>query len=906
MSSPAPPRRVRLGTILVLIVLVTTVPLAALAGRLILTSWRQQQALVNRQNEERARAIGVAIDQEVQNTIAQLTIISELEPMSGDDLRPFYDVATNLVAKRPGWQLIRLIGASNNVLLDTSAPLGSALSLVSDDWVEKVRASRSAAISAVHQDPATGAYFVSIGVPVMRNSRLRYVLGARVLASEFGKVLLQQKAPPGGVLALLDSDLTIMARTRAEETYLGGKPTPEFAQAVRGAPQGSMRTMMLEGTRSYSAWHTSPLTGWTIALGLAADTVDRPIYWSMGVLIAITLTILGAGLTLAVLVTRRVVRAQTGAVMAARALARGEPVSPSRSTVEEFNDLASGLRDAAAILEQRLRERDEAEAERVKAVAQLEEALSNEQAARAAGERNEARLSVTLRSIGDAVIATDAEGRVTVLNPVAQSLTGWPESEAIGQPVERVFETVDERTRRPTPNPLTRALSSDAVLPTSAVLMARDGRDIPIGDSAAAIRSADGTLQGIVVIFRDVTDERDAERLRAAALEREQAARRAAESLSRAKDEFVATVSHELRTPLNAIFGWVAMLKMGSLDEGGRTKALDVIERNTRVQAQLIEDLLDMARFIRGTVRLELQPVDLGAVVESAVDSVKPVADARRVVLSVHAPRGFAIVSGDASRLQQVAWNLLSNSIKFSDAGDQVDVRLDVEGDDAVLRVRDTGSGIDPAFLPHVFDRFRQEISDVTREHAGLGLGLSLVRHLTELHGGRVTAQSDGKDCGATFTVRLPLIGARAGLDISFEPPEDPASALAVANALNGLDALVVDDEPDARELTAAVLMQAGAQVRTASSAREAMDLLEARTADLVVTDIAMPHATGYDLVTNLRADPRWSSIPVIAVTAYARAEDKARALALGFHAHVGKPYAPRTLVAVAAELAKR
>ncbi len=624
-------------------------------------------------------------------------------------------------------------------------------------------------------------------------------------------------------------------------------------------------------------------------------------------LVAITTTILVGGLTLALLVSRRVVRAQMGAVSAARALARGEPVSARQSSVEEFNDLSNGLRDAAAILEQRLRERDEAEVERAKAVAELERALTSEQAARAAGERNEARLAVTLRSIGEAVIATDADGRVTVLNTVAQALTGWPESEAIGQPIDVVFETVDERTRRPAPSPLTFALSDqDMSSPTHAVLLARDGRDIPIGDSAAAIRSADGTLQGIVVVFRDVTADRDAERQRAAALEREQAARRAAESLSRAKDEFVATVSHELRTPLNAIFGWVAMLKMTALDQAGRDKALDVIERNTRVQAQLIEDLLDMARFIRGTVRLELQPVDLGAVLESAVDAVKPAADARRVVISVHAPRGLAIVSGDAGRLQQVAWNLLSNSIKFSDAGDRVEVTLDVEGDDAVLRVKDTGSGIDQAFLPHVFDRFRQEISDVTREHAGLGLGLSLVRHLAELHGGRVTAQSEGKDLGATFTVRLPLIGARAGLDAAFGPAEDAISRQEIADALSGLDVLVVDDEPDARELSAAIFEQAGAHVRAAASAREALDLLESHVPDLVVTDIAMPHATGFDLVEQLRADPRWSALPVIAVTAYARAEDKAQALALGFHAHVGKPYSPRTLIAVAAELARR
>ena len=210
---------------------------------------------------------------------------------------------------------------------------------------------------------------------------------------------------------------------------------------------------------------------------------------------------------------------------------------------------------------------------------------------------------------------------------------------------------------------------------------------------------------------------------------------------------------------------------------------------------------------------------------ESAADAVKPAADARRVVIAVLAPRGVAIVSGDAGRLQQVAWNLLSNSIKFSDAGDQVDARIDVEEDDVVLRVKDTGSGIDPAFLPHVFDRFRQEISDVTREHAGLGLGLSLVRHLTELHGGRVTAQSEGKDFGAIFTVRLPLIGSRAGHDLAFETVRRTGMRPVTPDALVGLDVVVVDDEPDARELTAAVLRQAGAEVRVAASAGEAHDL---------------------------------------------------------------------------------
>ncbi|HET7221227.1 MAG TPA: ATP-binding protein [Vicinamibacterales bacterium] len=908
-------RRVRLGTILVLLVLVTTVPLGLFAAHLIYTSWRQQNDQLNQQNEGRAHAIAAAIDREVQNTIAQLNIISSLEPIDAGDVRAFYDVAAKVVRQRSGWQSLRLVDPAATVVFDTALPYGSPATLVNDDWVKSIRDGHPFAVSTVRRDPASGSPFVSIGVPVIRGGRLRFILGARVLASEFSEILRRQTAPPGGVATLLDSDLTIMARTRAEDVYLLKRPTDQFAAAIRAAHAGTIRSTMLEGMRSYSAWHTSPVTGWTIGLGRPADDIDGPLWWSLGALIAVMMTLLGSGLVLAVLVSRRIVRAQVGAVATARALARGERAAPMGSTVAEFNDLAIGLRDAAAILDQRLRERDAAEAEHARATetlaktaADLERALIREQAARAAGERNEARLTVTLRSIGDAVIATDAQGRVTMVNPVAQALTGWPEADAIGEHIDTVFETVDEHTRRPNPSPMARVLANDAATPFSAnaVLMARDGRDIPIGDSCAAMRSADGALLGVVVVFRDVTSDRDAERQRAAALAREQAARRTAETLSRAKDEFVATVSHELRTPLNAIYGWVAMLKMGSLDAAGQAKALDVIDRNTRVQAQLIEDLLDMARVIRGTVRLEMHPVDLAVALESALDAVKPAADARRVTMRVDAPRGIALVSGDSSRLQQIAWNLLSNSIKFSEAGDEVDVRLSTEDNDAVLRVHDTGTGIDPAFLPHVFDRFRQETSDVTREHAGLGLGLSLVRHLAELHGGTVTAESEGKDLGSTFTVRLPLIGARAGAAADFESADAAMTQDVKPDALKDLQIVVVDDDPDARELIGTVLRQAGAEVRAAASVREAIELLETNRPDIVITDIAMPHATGFDLVKHMHEDPRWSEIPVIAVTAYARAEDRAQALALGFHAHVGKPFSPRALVAVAAELARR
>jgi PAS domain S-box-containing protein len=902
-------RQVRLGTILALLVLVTTVPLGLFAANLIYGSWEQQIALVNRQNVERARAISMAVDQEVLNTIAQLNVLSTLEPIDAEDLRPFYDVASRMVALLPTWKAVRLVEPSSaSVLIDTSAPFGSAPSLLTDDWVREIRSTKKPASSTLQKDEETGEYFVSIGVPVVRGDRLRFVLGARVLASEFSEVLRRQQAPADGVVGLLDSDLTIMARTRAEETYVGRKASEQVSQIVRSAPEGSVPSRMLEGTPSYSAHFTSPVTGWTVGLGLPAQSVDGPLWLTLGALVAAMMGLLGSGLFMAFLVRRRIVRAQLAAARAARALARGEPVSLTQSSVLEFNDLANGLTDAAAILDRRLHERDQAEEERARAVEHLERALAGEQAARAAGERNEARLLVTVRSIGDAVITTDPDGLVTVLNPVAQALTGWPEAEAIGQPIDSVFEIVDEHTRRPKPSPVARVKAAGregAPVLSYSILMARDGRDIPTGDTAAPIRAPDGTLLGIVVVFRDMTAERDAERQRAAALEREQAARRAAETLSRAKDEFVATVSHELRTPLNAIFGWVAMLKTGTLDDAGQTKALDVIDRNTRVQAQLIEDLLDMARVIRGTVRLEMQPVDLAVVLDTALDTVKPAADARRVSITVDAPRGVAIVGGDSGRLQQVVWNLLSNAIKFSEAGDVVSVQLETQGDDALLKVSDTGTGIDPAFLPHVFDRFRQETSDVTREHAGLGLGLSLVRHLAELHGGTVTAESSGKEQGSTFTVRLPLVGARA--DRALESRLEADAVLDERpDVLKGVEMLAVDDDPDARELIATVLQQAGAVVRSAASVREAIDLLDAERPDLVITDIAMPHATGFELVKRMREDPRWSDLPVIAVTAYARAEDRAQALALGFHAHVGKPFSPRALVAVVAELARR
>jgi signal transduction histidine kinase/CheY-like chemotaxis protein len=478
---------------------------------------------------------------------------------------------------------------------------------------------------------------------------------------------------------------------------------------------------------------------------------------------------------------------------------------------------------------------------------------------------------------------------------------------AVGKPIESVFQIVEEETRQRIENPIRRVLREGRIVGGGSdhlLLIASDGRETPIEDTAAPIRSPEGALIGIVLVFRDASDRRDAERRRLAILQREQEARREAEALSRSKDEFVATVSHELRTPLNAIFGWVRLLRSGKLSESQHAHGLEVVERNTRAQTQLIEDLLDMSRMITGHLRLDLRRVDLATVVRAAMDSARPAAEAKGLQLGVELDPQVGPISGDPDRLQQVVWNLLTNSVKFTPKGGRIDVSLAVDGSEAVLRVTDTGIGIGPDLLPHVFERFRQGASSPSRAYSGLGIGLALVRHLAEMHGGTVVAESGGQDLGSAFTVRLPMLGLRA---VAEQPAISPQDALGdvLGGALNQLTVLVVDDDEDARDLISTTLQHEGARVLTAASLREALEILVDATPDVVVSDIAMPNGTGYDLAKWLRTSPKHASIPAIALTAYGRVEDHERALTAGFNLHLVKPVEPLHLVQTVAAVVR-
>ena len=746
-------RRLRLRTLLIVLVLVTTLPVALFATWVISRFSAQQEAIIDRQNVDQARAVLVAVDQELGSTVAALGVLALLDPVDTPDKTHFAEIAARVLPLHPGWQSIRLIDTDLNVLAATSGPPADA-PVVNPDWVRQVIATGRPAFSTATELPGEALWTLNVGVPVIRGGHVKYVLGARVYAQMFSALLQRQKAPPDGVVTLLDAAPHIIARTRNEDKYVGQRPTEEFIRRSRDTPEGSWRSVLLEGTAAYSAWSRSEVSGWTVGIGLPAEPIDGPIRRSFRALVAAGLGMFAAGVALALVLGRGLIRSHTAAAAAAQALARGESAAPFESRIEEAHTLSEGLRDAAVVLQKRERERDAAQAE--------------------------------------------------------------------------------------------------------------------------------------------------ADRNRAALLDREKSARRAAETLNRAKDEFIATVSHELRTPLNAIFGWVAMLRTGTLDSVRHTHALDVIDRNTRAQLQLVEDLLDMSRAIQGGVRLGMEPIDLAIVLDAAIESLRPTADARQIAIETIAARGAAFVSGDQGRLQQVLWNLLSNALKFTPPGGRIDAGVGVEHGDAVVRIRDSGEGIAPEFLPHVFDRFRQENASVTRTHSGLGLGLSLVRHLVELHGGTITAESEGKGFGATFTIRLPVLGVgalggTAGVAAAASLP-DPAG-------LRGRKLLVVDDDHDSRELAAELLTLAGATVATAASAADAIAAVAAQVPDAIVADIGMPAVSGYDLARQLRGDPRLADLPLVALTAYGGVEARDAALTSGFSAYMRKPYDPRALAALLAGL---
>lgn len=534
------------------------------------------------------------------------------------------------------------------------------------------------------------------------------------------------------------------------------------------------------------------------------------------------------------------------------------------------------------------------------------------------------------RILPEPVLLIEGNGQILAANPAFSKLLGLPRQIAQGKTIFDLVTDSPDKVKR-----YLRACSTSREIVLGSLSLTTNSEETclcrcegavmqPWSPAAPAhiflrLQNRESTSSRFTLLnkkidelAKEIQQRQRAEEDRAKLLVQEQNARMEAERLNRLKDEFLSTVSHELRTPLNAILGWSQILRTAKADEGRMNRALETIERNARSQAQLIDDLLDISRIITGKIRLNVQAVGLLSVIEAAIDTVRPAADAKKIRLrSVLDPAAGPIL-GDAERLQQIVWNLLSNAIKFTPKRGRVQVYLQRINSHIEIVVADTGQGISAEFLPHVFERFRQADGSTTRSFGGLGLGLAIVRQLVEVHGGTVHVESPGEGQGATFTVKLPLIavGPTAIEPERVHPAVGGSVPFVGSPRLDGLKLLIVDDDADMRDLLTYTLEVCGADVIVAASADEAISLLTTSSTPIhiLISDIGMPDEDGYALLRRIRAlAPECGGrIPAIALTAYARSQDRTAALLAGFQSHVAKPVEPAELIAVLANLAGR
>ncbi len=1038
----------KLRSHLITLVVVTLLPILVFSLILVVRLHRQERAAIERGLQETARALALALDAQLKTDIEALKTLGASEHLDHGDYRAFYALAARVKEQHPHWDTVLLTDATGQQLLNLRQPYGTPLPPTpgNQSAFRRVMDSGQPLVTDFFPGPVANAPVIGIRVPVVRDGRPRYLMSAGIAPHSFGRVLARQKVPADWTGAVIDRNHVIVARTRAEEQFVGRPITPDLAARLRQGPEGTARAFNKEGTATYAAFARSDVSGWTIVLGLPAASVEGSLMQSLATVTVAGVAMLLVGTGLAAMLGRRIAAPIVSLSASAATLDRGEIAALPPAAVSEVGDLARALENAARSVRQHeaaLRARESemrlitdavpvlisyvdvngchrfnnrayeewfgqpAEAVAGKHLREVlgeaayeavrphvEAALAGQTATyerlvpfRGGGSRYVRGTYVPDRDDTGAVrgfvgLVTDLTGErvnaaqlreqaetLEIINRTGQLLSAELDLQKLVQAVTDAatqlshaafgaffYNLIDERGESYTlyaisgvpreafdkfPMPRNTALFGPTFRGEGAVRIDDVREDPRYGKSppdhgmpeghllvrsylAVPVVSRSGEVLGGLFFGhpeRGVFTERE-ERLvvglaaqaavamdNARLYETEQRARTEAEAANRSKDEFLATLSHELRTPLNAVLGWARMLRLGQLEPGMQNRAIDVIERNAQAQVQLIEDLLDVSRIITGKLRLDVRPVSLPSVVEAALDSVRPAAESKGVRLThVLDPRAGPI-AGDPDRLQQVVWNLALNAIKFTDRGGRVQVNVQRVNSHVEIVVSDTGRGIAPEVLPHIFERFRQADSTTTRAHGGLGIGLALVRHLVELHGGTVHAASLGENQGAVFTVKLPIMPhTDKDADTQRRHPSAARGRADQLTSLKGLKLLVVDDEPETLELFAAMFTQKGAVVRTVSSAAAALQALEDWAPDVLVSDIGMPDEDGYVLIRKVRAleAGKGGRIPAIAVTAYGGVEDRIRVLSAGFDSHVPKPVEPAELATVIASLLAR
>jgi PAS domain S-box-containing protein len=509
-------------------------------------------------------------------------------------------------------------------------------------------------------------------------------------------------------------------------------------------------------------------------------------------------------------------------------------------------------------------------------------------------------LAAIVNSSEDAIVSKSLEGVITSWNAGAERVFGYTSAEAVGQPV-LMLVPADRKTEEP--HILARLKRGERVEHFETIRVRKNGEHFPVSLTISPVKNAAGVVVGASKIARDITELKRVTAEREQLLASERAARAEAEQANRMKDDFIATVSHELRTPLNAIVGWTQVLRDSTDRPAEVAQGIDVIERNAFAQSQLINDLLDIGRMTSGKMTLEVQPVEITTVILDAIGSVRPTAELKGIQLKTILDSPGVAMMGDKQRLQQVIWNLVANAIKFTPKHGHVTVTLHRVNSHVEIGVADDGRGIAADFLPHVFERFRQADASTTRQFGGLGIGLALVKQLVELHGGSVRVESPGLEQGAVFTVSLPVRAAHAERTTAARSHQEAPASPVPSEDLSGISVLVVDDDTDSLEVMKRILVSRHAEVRTAASALEALEIFPSFHPQVILSDIGMPVHDGYELIRRIRQLPGGAFVPAAALTALARADDRMRALQAGFQTHVAKPIAPQELMAVVRSL---
>ena len=709
-------RRLPLQWHLIALILVALIPMMLFAAAIVLNLGWEQRMSVERGQQTTVRALAIAVEREIAASIRALEVLATSDLLSRGDLAGFHARATRAVQAQDVWYVLALTDPHGQLLLNTVRAFGAPLPRIDDrDYFRRLVATGRPAVSDLVAGRTTGQWNVTVAVPVRREGRLRYVLFAAIKPEGLGQILADEKVPEDWIATISDTRQVIIARNRSPARFIGRELIAPLRQAVRAADEGAGRYPVFDSPDVYSAWRRTPTLGWTVAIGIPVSLVDVPLYRSMWRIGLAGLVVALAGGAVAAVVARRLSTSMNALGASATALGQGTtPVCPP-SSIDEIDAVGRAMMIAGATIARRT---------------------------------EEVRVShVRLKRLVDSSligILVGEDDRVTDANDAFLGMVGYSREE-LRHGKLRWPDLTPAEYRAADETALAVARERGECAPYEKAYLRKDGTRVPILIGSAFL---DETRRQWVSFALDLTERNR--------VETEHRLRLEAQAANRAKDEFVGILSHELRTPLSAVLNGVRVLRrQGTAVEQAR-HVLDAVERSTQLQLRLIDDLLDVSRIVTGKLQVEMKPMDLLPVVEDAVSALRHEAERKSVALRSVLRAVPGPMLGDPARVQQIALNLLANAIKFTPAGGDVEVSFDCRGSWAVLVVRDSGRGIEPELLPHLFDRFRQGAA--ARGQGGLGLGLAIVHHLVEAHGGTVRAESAGLHRGATFTVELPML----------------------------------------------------------------------------------------------------------------------------------------------------